>query len=77
MIKHEQKICQRCKAAFECKVGSVALCQCSTIKLTPEERDHLAKGYSDCLCVHCMKEVTTAFHTQNFKNRLKRLLRMS
>ncbi|HEV8515926.1 MAG TPA: cysteine-rich CWC family protein [Cyclobacteriaceae bacterium] len=77
MIKHEQKFCQRCKASFECKVGSIALCQCSSIILDDNERDYIRENFNDCLCVKCMKEIKSEFHFKKLLSKMKRLLRMT
>src|SRR5690606_36048808 len=45
MIKHEIKYCPRCEAAFECKVGSILLCQCTTVHFEDEERDYINSQY--------------------------------
>jgi len=57
MCKHEEKYCPRCKAAFECKVGGIAQCQCFGIGLTPEEKAFLENRYEDCLCRQCLLEL--------------------
>ncbi len=57
MCKHEEKYCPRCKAAFECKVGDVAQCQCSGIGLSAEEKIFLQDRYEDCLCRNCLLEL--------------------
>jgi hypothetical protein len=54
MQKHEQKICAKCNATFECKVGSIHLCQCSTIQLTENERYFIQQQFADCLCINCL-----------------------
>ncbi|OJJ19914.1 hypothetical protein BKI52_15665 [marine bacterium AO1-C] len=65
MPKHEDKHCPRCQTLFECKVGSINLCQCTTVTLTPEERAYIAKLYDDCLCANCMRALQQASKTQN------------
>jgi hypothetical protein len=55
MCKHEEKHCPRCNIVFECKAGSIALCQCSTIQLSVEERVYVESKFEDCLCVHCLQ----------------------
>lgn len=75
-MKHEEKTCPRCRSNFECKVGSIALCQCSRVKLTEAERDHLHECFNDCLCASCMKELKTDFNNRNFTGRLKKLFGM-
>lgn len=54
--------CQRCNSEFECKVDTINLCQCSTIKLTREEQNHISERFNDCLCASCMKELKTEYH---------------
>jgi hypothetical protein len=76
MLKHEEKICPRCKANFECKVGSIVLCQCSKVKLTETERDHLRQCFTDCLCANCMQELKADLNNRNFTSRLKKIFGM-
>ncbi|TGM57487.1 hypothetical protein EHQ91_01135 [Leptospira biflexa] len=57
--KHEEKICPNCLRIFECKVGSIQLCQCTKVNLTKAESEYLANQYHDCLCFQCME--TLAF----------------
>jgi len=74
MYKHEEKICPRCGVKFECKVGSILLCQCTTVKLSEVEKDYISKKYSDCLCADCMKELKAEYHNNKLKNKIKKLL---
>lgn len=60
MNKHEEKICPRCKAAFECKMGDITQCQCYGIGLTIEERAFVEERYEDCLCRNCLLELKSA-----------------
>ncbi|TGL75660.1 cysteine-rich CWC family protein [Leptospira jelokensis] len=53
--KHEEKICPNCLRIFECKVGSIQLCQCTKVELTRSESEYLASQYNDCLCFQCME----------------------
>ena len=55
MSQHEVKNCPRCKAAFECKPGNITQCQCTTIRLTAEQRAYIAQRYNDCLCNACLE----------------------
>ncbi|MCC9135741.1 cysteine-rich CWC family protein [Pontibacter silvestris] len=71
MPQHESKICPRCSQPFECKVGSILICQCSSVRLNDEERYHLSKLYTDCLCASCIKEVQAEYQTQQFQHRSK------
>ncbi|MES1224729.1 MAG: cysteine-rich CWC family protein [Bacteroidota bacterium] len=68
MSLHEQKYCPRCNNAFECKVGNVHECQCSTIKFTEEEKAFVEEKYNDCLCCNCLLELkqSYAFYKEKF-----------
>lgn len=74
MIKHEEKYCPRCKTKFECKTGSIMLCQCSTVKLNYEELNYINGKYDDCLCAKCMTELRAEYQNQIFQNKLKSIL---
>jgi hypothetical protein len=74
-MKHEEKRCPRCNTAFECKVGSVNLCQCSTVKLSDAERSYLRENFSDCLCADCMRQLRSEFHFKTLNEKLKHLFR--
>lgn len=74
MPKHEKKHCPRCFAEFECKTGSILLCQCSKIEMTAEQLEYSNSQYDDCLCLSCLNELRTEFnllsHNKNIKNYL-------
>lgn len=74
MIKHEEKYFPRCKTQFECKVGSILLCQCTTVEISEEERDFIHGQYDDCLCAACMKELKAEYHNQLYRDKLKHIL---
>ncbi|MFP9113101.1 cysteine-rich CWC family protein [Flavobacterium sp. RHBU_3] len=74
MQKHESKYCPRCQAEFECKAGSISLCQCTAVVLSKEESEYISLQYNDCLCANCMKEMQATYHNQQFQNRLKAIL---
>lgn len=61
MPNHETKQCQRCKKSFECKSGSILLCQCQTIVLEQAHLDYIAEKYDDCLCASCLLILRTEF----------------
>ena len=71
MRKHEDKVCPRCHASFECKVGDITKCQCYTVKLNEAERDFLARTYNDCLCASCMQAVRSAYNQAQKEIQLK------
>ena len=62
MDKHEEKICLRCNAVFECKLGNISQCQCTTIQLTTAERQYIGEKYEDCLCRSCLEKLKGAYH---------------
>jgi len=74
-MKHEEKNCPRCHAAFECKAGTISLCQCITVKLSDEERHYLRQKFTDCLCGECMIALRSEFHTGLLRDKLDHLLR--
>ncbi|MEM9897469.1 MAG: cysteine-rich CWC family protein [Bacteroidota bacterium] len=63
MIKHEITPCPRCGKTFECKVGSILLCQCTTVELNQEERDYINEWFDDCLCASCMKDLKAEYRS--------------
>lgn len=74
MCSHEQKNCPRCNSKFECKVGSINLCQCTTVILNDKEREYMRENFDDCLCASCMKDIKSEYHTQVYHNKLKSIL---
>lgn len=47
-MSNEEKYCPRCNALFECKVGSISLCQCTRVKVSKEERACFVKQVVKC-----------------------------
>ena len=74
--KHELKNCARCKTEFECKSGSVLLCQCQTIVLSAEQLDYINSLYTDCLCISCLQALRTEFNRQQHKNKIQKYSRL-
>ncbi len=74
MPKHEKKQCPCCTAEFECKTGSILLCQCSKIEMTAEQLEYSNAQYDGCLCLSCLKELRSEYnilsHAKNIKNSL-------
>ena len=72
MPEHEKKQCPRCHAGFECKTGSILLCQCSKIEMSVEQLEYSSSRYDDCLCLSCLNELRTEYnlltHNENIKN---------
>jgi len=59
--KHEPRNCPRCNKTFECKVGNIAQCQCSSIVLNEEEKAFIADRYQDCLCLGCLLDLQNKY----------------
>ena len=57
--KHELKKCPRCGEEFDCKPGSIAICQCQAVELNRQQADDVAARYNDCLCSGCLTELHT------------------
>jgi len=58
MTQHESKCCPRCSKDFECKCGSINLCQCANVSIPETLYDQLREHYRDCLCANCLRELT-------------------
>jgi len=74
--KHETKNCARCKTEFECKSGSVLLCQCQTIVLSTEQLDYINSLYADCLCISCLYALRTEYNLQQHEKKLQKFCRL-
>ncbi|UKJ05796.1 cysteine-rich CWC family protein [Solitalea lacus] len=57
MATHEPKSCQRCNNLFECKTGTIVQCQCYGINFNEDEKEIIARSFSDCLCRNCLLEI--------------------
>lgn len=72
MPKHEKKLCPRCSQEFECKTGSILLCQCSKIEMSAEQLEYTSRQYNECLCLSCLNELRTEYnglsHSKKIKN---------
>jgi hypothetical protein len=71
---HEEKQCPRCRRLFECKSGSILLCQCQTVVLSPEQLEYITFHYEDCLCSRCLREVRSEYNQQQHARRLRRFI---
>lgn len=70
--KHEMKRCPRCHSGFECKSGSILLCQCQTVTLTEVQLDYIYADYDDCLCLSCLVELQSECNQLQFKKKLEK-----
>ncbi|WP_420149120.1 cysteine-rich CWC family protein [Spirosoma sp.] len=72
--KHEHTACPRCQRRFECRVGSINLCQCQAVTLTEAQRQYVNSLYQGCLCANCLRELRTEYNHQTHQNVLTKLL---
>ena len=70
MCRHEDKICPRCQAVFECKVGSILQCQCTGVVLNGEQQQSIVKQYNDCLCLKCIIDLRNDYNKSLTDNQL-------
>ncbi|WP_090098607.1 cysteine-rich CWC family protein [Chitinophaga sp. CF118] len=77
MAHHESVICPRCKAAFECRVGSILQCQCQQVTLTEDERAYINETYSECLCASCLTAMQKSYRQTHFLKRLQQFFSLS
>ena len=73
MPKHEKKHCPRCESEFECKTGSILLCQCSQIEMTAEQLEYSCTQYNDCLCLSCLQNLRTEYNTLSHSQKIKNI----
>lgn len=71
MPQHEKKLCPRCNIGFECKTGSILLCQCSKIEMSVEQLEYSSTKYDDCLCLSCLRELRTEYNALTHSKRIK------
>ena len=68
--KHETKNCARCNNEFECKSGSILLCQCQTIVLSSKHMDYISDLYDDCLCITCLQVLRSEFNLSQYQEKI-------
>jgi hypothetical protein len=73
MCEHENVGCPRCRANFECKVGSISLCQCSTVSLTVGESQYIGENYKECLCATCMVEMKKEYNAKQLAQKFNQI----
>ena len=74
MPKHERKQCPRCKGGFECKSGSILLCQYSKIEMSSEQLEYTSTQFDECLCLSCLKELRSEYNLLSHHKNIKNLL---
>lgn len=74
MPQHENKHCPRCSAEFECKTGTILLCQCSKIDLSTEQLEYVNSNYAECLCLSCLNELRTEFNTLSHHKNIQNIM---
>lgn len=73
MPQHENKSCPRCHKGFECKTGSILLCQCSKTDLSAEQLEYCNTQYDDCLCLSCLKELRAEYNALSHSEKIKNI----
>ena len=68
--KHETKNCPRCDSEFECKSGSILLCQCQTVVLSSVQMEFISAEHDDCLCLSCLQILRSEFNNRKHKLKL-------
>ncbi|MCK5640287.1 MAG: cysteine-rich CWC family protein [Gammaproteobacteria bacterium] len=63
-------MCQHCGAGFECKAGSILLCQCIGVELTSIQREYITQRYDDCLCRDCLVALRAEYNAKQYSNRI-------
>ncbi|SFE41007.1 cysteine-rich CWC family protein [Thermoflexibacter ruber] len=71
MPQHEIKVCPRCQAEFECKLGSIHLCQCTAVRLDESDRTYIREKYEDCLCLACMIALKNERKQKAFERKIR------
>jgi len=61
--KHEHTACPRCGRLFECRVGSINLCQCQAVSLTEAQREYANSLYQECLCADCLVALRSEYES--------------
>jgi hypothetical protein len=74
MPKHEKKQCPRCETEFECKTGSILLCQCSKIEMSAEQLEYSSTQFNDCLCLACLKDLRSEYNHLSFHANIKSMI---
>ncbi len=74
MPAHEEKCCPRCGRAFECKSGSILLCQCQTVVLNEAQLTWIHERYDDCLCSRCLLALRSEYNQLTHRQRIRRLV---
>ena len=69
MCRHEDVICPRCGSGFECKAGSIHLCQCADVNLDDVRLEYIRLHYEGCLCRRCLEQIRVipAQHLNNLQ----------
>jgi hypothetical protein len=54
-------------------VGDISKCQCYPVPLTDDERDYIARRYTDCLCANCMREAKATYYLAQRQQQLRQV----
>ena len=56
--------CPRCGGDFHCGANDAAPCACTALKLDETTLADLRARYTGCLCLACLREISTAQHAR-------------
>ncbi|WP_461139260.1 cysteine-rich CWC family protein [Spirosoma pomorum] len=72
--KHASVNCPRCQQSFECRVGSINLCQCQSVTLSDAQRQYIESQYTGCLCANCLQVLRTAYNRLEYDKAISKIL---
>lgn len=72
-----EKICPRCGAVSSAGMIRSNRAHCTSVRLSDEQRDYIARNYSGCLCHHCLENITTEPHPVSVRELANFLLDLS
>lgn len=55
---------------FECKTGSIELCQCQSVSLDESQSSYISELFEECLCAACLKALRSEHNVPTFGRRL-------
>lgn len=72
--KHEHIGCPRCQRPFECRVGSINLCQCQSLTLTDDQQQYISSHYQGCLCADCLLALRSEYNQLTHQQTITKLV---
>lgn len=63
-----QKHCPRCGRLFVCRADESGGCACAGVVLNETVHRFLAAHYDECLCLHCLREMSDSLGANVISN---------